>query len=378
MAGRLRALFLNEGALGPGVMGHERAAQTLEGQLEAADVDARFCRLPAMSSSARLAVAGVPLLERLDLDGHTVRWHLVQAGRARRLLRAELARAPADLLHLHSHTLSFLVTREMRRVPTLLSIDATVWDWHAMEIWRDVRPYSRALLAPSIMLECRSLEAAARVLAFTPWTKARVEAHCPGANVVVHHPGIDLEVFSPGPSTNGARPRVLFVGGRFAEKGGDDLLAALGPLAGRTLDLDLVTQDRVEARAGVNVHRIAADDRRALIELYRHADVFCLPTHGDAAPWAVLEAMACSVPVIATPIGGIPDLLDGGAAGLLVERGDPAGVREAVQTLLADQTRRLELGRIGRAQCEQRYDARAQAARLVEIMREAADVRPNA
>jgi glycosyltransferase involved in cell wall biosynthesis len=162
---------------------------------------------------------------------------------------------------------------------------------------------------------------------------------------------------------------VLFVGGRFAEKGGDDLLAALGPLAGRTIDLDLVTQDRVDAREGVTVHRIAADDRDALVDLYRQADVFCLPTHGDAAPWALLEAMACAVPVVATSIGGIPDLL-GGSAGVLVRGGDPAGLRAAVLSLLADDTRRAELGRIGRARCEQCYDARVQTARLVEIMRQ--------
>jgi glycosyltransferase involved in cell wall biosynthesis len=258
----------------------------------------------------------------------------------------------------------------MRRVPTLLSVDATVWDWHAMGIWRKVRPYSHALLAPSIALERRSLKAAARVLALTPWARDSARAQCPEADVVVHHPGVDLDVFSPGPSRERERPRVLFVGGRFAEKGGHDLLAALGPLAGRTIDLDLVTQDPVDAREGVKVHRIAADDRNALVDLYRQADVFCLPTHGDAAPWALLEAMACGVPVVATSIGGIPDLLDG-SAGVLVLRGDPAGLRAAVQSLLSDDTRRAELGRIGRAHCEQSYDARVQTARLVEIMRQA-------
>jgi starch synthase len=369
MAQRLRALFLNEGALGPAVMGHERAAETLERQLAAGEVDSRFYRLPPVSGSMRLAVAGLPLLERFDLDGHAVRWHLAQALRARRVLRAELSRAPVDVLHLHGHTLSFLASDEMRRVPTLLSLDATVWDWHAMGIWRKVRPYSHALLAPSMALERRSLRAAARVLALTDWARDSARAQCPEANVAVHHPGVDLDAFSPGPARERERPRVLFVGGRFAEKGGDDLLAALGPLAGRTVDLDLVTQDRVDARDGVKVHRIAADDRNALVDLYRQADVFCLPTHGDAAPWALLEAMACAVPVVATSIGGIPDLL-GESAGVLVGGGDPAGLRAAVQSLLSDDTRRTELGRIGRARCEQSYDARVQTARLVEIMRQ--------
>lgn len=369
----LRALFVNEGALGPSVLGHAQVAATLESQLRVDDIDASFRTLPSMGRLTRMAAAGAPLLARFDLDAHAVRWHLAQALRARRLVNAELRREPVDVLHLHGHTLAFLLADQMHRVPTFVSIDATVWDWHSMEIWRRVRAYSRTALAPSIALERRSLRAAWRTLAFTNWAKRRVEQECPEAHVVVHHPGIDLDVFSPGRSEPRVRPRVLFVGGRFAEKGGNDLVEALGPLAGRTLDVDVVTQDAVNPPVGIDVHRIQPRDRKKLVELYRRADVFCLPTQGDAAPWALLEAMACGVPVIATPVGGIPDLLDGGRAGLLVEAGKPADLRAAVEALLADKARRAELSTRARAHCERHFNGRTQAAVLLELIHEAND-----
>lgn len=370
MAEPLRALFVNEGALGHSVLGHARVAETFEAHLPPEGLDAQFRSVHPMGPLTRLAVAGLPVLEAFDLDAHTSRWHLAQALRARRLLRSELRRGHFDVLHLHGHTLAFLVNRELRRIPTLLSVDSTVWDWHAMGIWRKVRPYSRTLLFPSIALERRAFGAAARILAFTPWTKSRVVAQCPDCDVVVHHPGIDLAAFSPGAPRTGDKPRVLFVGARFAEKGGDDLLAALGPLAGQTLEIDIVTQDPVAARPGVRVHQLGIDDRAALLQLYREADIFCLPTRGDAVPWAVIEAMSCGLAVIATRVGGIPDLLDDGRVGLLVNERDPTNLRQAIESLLGDSQRREELARQARLHVEKSYDSRVQAARLVEIMRE--------
>ena len=157
----LRALSSVKAALGPGVMGHARAQGVLRHQLATQDVDAHFASLPAAGPLARAAMRGVPYLEATDLDLHTVRWHLAQGVRARRVIDRELARGgPFDVLHVHSHTISFLSHAHMRRIPTLLSLDATVWQWHEMGIWRDVRPYSKAVVAPSLALEKRALESA--------------------------------------------------------------------------------------------------------------------------------------------------------------------------------------------------------------------------
>ena len=322
MADRLRALFVNEGALGSQVLGHVRVADTLATQMPSLELDARLTLLPPMSRATKLALRQVPGLGRVDLDLLPLRWHVAQGLRARRVVRAELRRRPADVLHVHGHTLSFLMPDLMRRVPTLLSLDATVWDWHSMGIWSRPGRHSRALIAPSLALERRAVAAAARVLAFTRWAREGAERCCPGARVVEHHPGVDLQTFRPAPRVDGALPRVLFVGGRFAEKGGNDLLTALGPDAGRDLELDIVTQGPVAPWPGVRVHRLGATDPE-LYELYRRADVFCLPTYGDAVPLSVVEAMASGAAVVSTAVGAIGDLLDGGRVGRLIPAGNP-------------------------------------------------------
>ena len=161
---------------------------------------------------------------------------------------------------------------------------------------------------------------------------------------------------------------MLFVGGRFSEKGGDDLLEALGGRLGSEVELDLVTPAALPPREGVRVHRLSASDS-ALLELYQQADLLCLPTHGDTNPWVLLEAMACATPAVSTGVGAIPEMLDGGRAGVIVPHGDPRALGEALAALLADPQRRAELGRRAREHCEERYDARRQFPLLVERLR---------
>jgi glycosyltransferase involved in cell wall biosynthesis len=257
----------------------------------------------------------------------------------------------------------------MRSLPVVLSLDTTVHDWWAMPAWRKSPGDIELAVAPSSALERRALGRAALVLAWTAWARRSAERVAPATRVLEHHPGIDLDHYRPAARRARERPRVLFVGGRFEEKGGGDLLRALGERLGRDVDLDVVTPAGVPDRPGVNVHRLGPGDPE-LLDLQQQADIFCLPTHGDAAPWAVLEAMACGTPVLSTRVGGIPDLLDGGRAGGLVPHGDPRALAQALDALLADHSRRAQLAEDARRRCEQRYDARRQLPRLVDHLRE--------
>jgi glycosyltransferase involved in cell wall biosynthesis len=309
-----------------------------------------------------------PLLGAIDLDLQPTRWHLVQSLRARRVVARELGGFPADALHVESHAVSFALVEEMRRRPTFLSFDVSVTDWRLMGIWRPVRRHSAATMAPSRALERRVLAEAALVLAWTGWARAAAERACPGATVEEHHPGLDLDVFRPAERSRRSAARVLFVGGRFAAKGGHDLLRALDRSLGTTAELDLVTPEEVPTRAGVRVHRLGIGDPR-LVELYQEADVFCLPSHGDAAPLALVEAMACGCAVVSTSVGGIPELLGDGTAGVVVAPGDVTRLAEVLEQLIRDPERRGELGRAARTRCEERYDAARQTLRLVELIR---------
>jgi len=366
----MRVLFFNEGNLGTHVLGHNQLTAALKaGLAETPDVDARFAGLSAMGRVANAAATrAVEPLRRAHLDVPRLRWHIVQSLRARSELASELDGWPADIVHLYTPAVAFAMTGIMRRVPVVLSMDTTVREWAMMPAWRPAQRHGPALIAPASALERRALGRAALVIARTAWVREGAERHAPGVRVIEHHPGIDLLRHRPAPRRERARPRVLFVGGRFREKGGEDLLAALGERLGREVELDVVTPEHVPERAGVRVHRLDPSDPR-LLELQQQADVMCLPTHGDTNPWAILEAMACATPVVASRVGGIPDLLADGDAGVLVAHGDRDALRATLLELLADPARRAELGTAARLRCEANYDARRQFPLLIEHLR---------
>jgi glycosyltransferase involved in cell wall biosynthesis len=368
----VRLLFFNEGNLGTHIMGQGQLEAALRvGLADAPGVQARFAGLSPMGRwASMLATRPVEPLARAHLDFHALRWHLVQSLRARTALRRELDAWPADAVHVHSQSVALTMADTMRALPVALSVDATVRDWSEMPAWRVRERYAPLLLAPSRAMERRALRRAAIVFAWTAWARRGVEREAPGARVVEHHPGIDLDRYRPAARGERSLPRVLFVGGRFVEKGGEDLMEALGEQLGHTVELDLVTPAEMAPRPGVRVHRLGPSDPR-LLELQQQADVFCLPSHGDAAPWAVLEAMACGTPVLASRVGGIPDMLDEGRAGTLVAHGDRRALSEALSALLEDPVRRASLAGAASERCGELYDARRQFARLLDQLQDA-------
>ena len=371
---RVRVLFFNEGNLGAHILGQGQLDQALRVGLGAApEVDAQFAQMTAMRRWASFAAdRSTAWLEHANLDFRSLRWHVVQSLRARSQLRQALRWFPADVVHVHSQSVALAMAGMMRTVPFVLSVDTTVYDWSRMPAWASPQRHEPLMIAPSRALERRVLGRAALVLAWTDWARRAVEREAPHANVIEHHPGIDLERYRPAPRRERACPRVLFVGGRFAEKGGEDLLAALTDELGSKLELDIVTPAAVPERPGVRVHRLGASDP-GLLDLHQQADLTCLPTYGDTNPWVLLEAMACGTPVVSTPVGGIPDLLEHGRTGTLVPYGDRRALGDALRALLADPQRRTQLAARARLRCEEHYDARRQFANLAERLKALVD-----
>jgi 2-deoxystreptamine N-acetyl-D-glucosaminyltransferase/2-deoxystreptamine glucosyltransferase len=88
--------------------------------------------------------------------------------------------------------------------------------------------------------------------------------------------------------------------------------------------------------------------QRELSELYKRAAVVVLASSREGLPNVVLEAMAHGKTVVATPVGGIPTLIEDGETGLLVPVGDAAALRAALERALGDEVLRARLGRAAR------------------------------
>jgi glycosyltransferase involved in cell wall biosynthesis len=99
-------------------------------------------------------------------------------------------------------------------------------------------------------------------------------------------------------------------------------------------------------------------------------DLFLISSEFEGLPLAVLEAMAAGVPVVATAVGGIPEVVDPGRSGVLVPFGDPAALAAAVAGLLGDPERRRTLAAAGRRRVEEAFGVERMARELEALYRE--------
>lgn len=178
-----------------------------------------------------------------------------------------------------------------------------------------------------------------------------------GANAV-NLPSGSLSRSDVQPIARDRRPqRLLFVGRIDPEKGLDVLLRALATLEDLDLDLTIVGWSTGDLRQRLeNLALVLGIDQRVrfvgaighgpeLFELYRHSDVFVLPSISEGTPRVLGEAMAFGLPVVTTRAGGIPDLIEQRRTGLLTTPGDVDDLARALRTVIQDDGLRRSLVR---------------------------------
>lgn len=208
-----------------------------------------------------------------------------------------------------------------------------------------------------------------------------------GTRVSVIYPGFDPSQFSPDPSI---RPngRFLFVASlepATSYKGLDELLVALAAARheGSEIGLDVVGDGRARAAYQDRAQQLGIADlvrfRGALFgddlgNAYRSAQALVLPTRFDSMPTVLLEAMACGRPVIASPVGDIPELVRPGENGLLVDPASPADLLAAMRRL-GDPALADRWGRAGRGDVAAKFNWHTQGGRTLAVLRAAAENR---
>jgi glycosyltransferase involved in cell wall biosynthesis len=122
--------------------------------------------------------------------------------------------------------------------------------------------------------------------------------------------------------------------------------------------------EALAARLGLQDRTYFLGWRRDLDRIYADLDVVALCSWNEGSPVSLIEAMAAGRPVVATRVGGVPDVVDDGVHGHLVDAGDGAGLAMAIVSLLRDPHRRHAMGQAGRARVCPAFDA----SRLVRDM----------
>jgi len=103
----------------------------------------------------------------------------------------------------------------------------------------------------------------------------------------------------------------------------------------------------------------------------RKASAYVLPSYNEGLPMSILEAMAAGLPVISTPIGGIPEAITDNVEGLLVQPGDVEALAQALRRILRDPIFARTMGAAARNKVASQFDARVIVPRVEEILNEA-------
>ncbi len=302
----------------------------------------------------------------VDLVDVSRSYRLDGVARLVRLLRARRA----DLLHTHTLAAANALGRTAGRAAHVPVISH-------LHIENHFRPATAALLRT---LDNGTARLCARLVAVSEDTKRAYERQgYPRDRIEVVYNGVP-------PAPNGGVPAndppVIGEIARLCDvKGQRELIEALAQipdarlvLAGRDLEQGGAFQRSLEGdaeRLGVR-DRVEFGFRDDVAALLDRLDVVALPSWTEGLPLIVLEAMAHGRPVVATPVGGTPELLVDGETGLLVPPRDPHALAAALRRVLDDPQLAARLGRAGRERVEREFTLEAMNARMLAIYDEVA------
>jgi len=202
------------------------------------------------------------------------------------------------------------------------------------------------------------LARASRVVANSASLRALAQRSFPEIRIDVITNGVCTRTFRPDDAGHAnIPPRMLVVARLVNRKGLEDLIEAMAHPGLPSCELEIVGEGRLRARLEALARRLAVEDRvvfagrlhgAALSRCYQRADCFVLPSLAESFSMALLEAMASGLPVVAARTGGIPELVEDGVNGRLVEPGDVQALASGLTWMLESPQRRHHIGRVNR------------------------------
>jgi len=303
----------------------------------------------------------------------------VEAGlQARQTIRQMQRQTTVDALFFHTQVTAVLATNWIKRIPSIISLDATPIQYDGLGEYYDHRRAATWLEQQKWRLNRNCLQAAHHLVAWSHWAKQSLidDYGMPSQKITVIPPGIPVQAWlRPTPAVAKPVVKLLFVGGNLKRKGGLLLLAAFRALrataqAGQpTVELHMVTREAVAAEPGLFVYQHLEPNSVALRTLFQQCDIFCLPTYGDCLPIALIEASAAGLPAITTRVGGTAEIVAHDENGFLIEAGDEAGLLQALRTLIQQPEVRLRQSAAAMSIARQRFDAAQTTGQLLTLLK---------
>ncbi len=298
-----------------------------------------------------------------------------------RELAGELRRIGADVLITNGYKTDLVGLAAARRVG--IPVVAVVHGWTAATL--KVRLYEAAG-----RLCLRGMD---RVVCVSEGQAVKVRrAGVPHRLIVVIHNAIDAGPFATPVPEYGERLRALFpsppdrivgAAGRLSPEKGFRVLVEAAAIVRRSdprvgfvhfgdgpLREDIVRQI---AALGLEGRFILAGFREDLDRFTPHWDLAVLPSYTEGLPCIALEAFAAGVPVVATAVGGIPEVVEDGMSGFLVPPGDPAALARRIGDALSSEAQRDSMGRHGRERVRGEFTFEQKGARFRKLLEELTD-----
>ena len=317
---------------------------------------------------------------------------LAEANDALRVISTDLAMTAAvtGAQVVHSHTwyanLAGHLSSLLYGVPHVMTA-------HSLE---PLRPWKAEQLGGGYSLsswcERTAIRSAAAVIAVSNGMKSDILVtypEVPADRVHVIYNGIDADLYRPDPGRevlgrygiDPGQPSVVFVGRVTRQKGLPVLLRAAQQFdAAAQLVLCAGQADTAELQAEVTglVEGLRASrdgvilipgmlEKAEVIQILSHATVFVCPSEYEPLGIVNLEAMACGCAVVASAVGGIPEVVEDGVTGLLVPPGDEAALAEAVNALIRDPARTAAFGESGRERAVAQFSWHSIAAQTAAL-----------
>lgn len=280
------------------------------------------------------------------------------------------SKRPIDLIELPE---VFLTPRQAGHLPYFIRLHSAGWTWRRLIGER--LDLSDAL---ELRMEGFSLRGANGVSSPSSMLADYISANCGLGDrhtEIIPYP-IDTVQFSPGDGLADP-PLVLFVGRVETRKGVDVLMRAIPLVLAKRPECEFVfagcvgddVLGKVEKSQALKL--LGVRPHHGLPGLYQRASVFVAPSLWDNSPNTIYEAMACGTPVVASRVGGIPELVDDGVTGLLVPPRDERALADAIVALLDDPVRRARMGQCGREKAVARYSVDKIAAQTLDFYQRA-------